>query len=118
MRWALVFFGVPSRFKATPSDQRCADARRRLNDAALRFLVLSMNTRQNVLQFEFYNPNLNDELLNILDNRGEVSHEAVRRHLDGFADRMHEYLASVVDDFQTYRRSAEAVRRGQPLRSQ
>lgn len=74
--------------------------RKRLNEAALRFLVLSMNTQQNVFQFEFYDPNPDDELLSALDSRGEVCHEVMRRHLDGFADRMHDYLAELVADFQ------------------
>lgn len=74
--------------------------RKGLNEAALRFLVLSMNTRQKVFQFEFYPPNPDDELVKILDSRREVSHAAVRRHLPKFADRMHDYLAGWVADYE------------------
>jgi hypothetical protein len=61
--------------------------RRKLNDSALRFLVLAMNKEQNLFQFEFFAPPLEDPLLRKLGNK-TVSRLFVKEELPAFADRM------------------------------
>lgn len=61
--------------------------RRKLNDSALRFLVLAMNKEQGLFQFEFFAPPLDDPLLRRLSSKS-VSRLSVKQELPAFAERM------------------------------
>lgn len=67
--------------------------RRKLNDSALRFLVLAMNKEQGLFQFEFFAPPLADPLLRGLSGKS-VSRLSIEEELPAFAERM---AAHIVD---------------------
>lgn len=74
--------------------------RRGLNEAALRFLVLAMNSEQSLFQFEFYNPPLDDPLFVDLGDHRQVARTLIRGQLPDFADRMHDYLVGRIAHYE------------------
>lgn len=74
--------------------------RRRLNDAALRFLILVMNSEQDIFQFEFYNPAPGDPMLTTLLGRDPVTRTSVRDQLPEFADRMRDHLSRKISGYK------------------
>jgi site-specific recombinase XerD len=74
-------------------------ARRGLNDAAFRFLVLAMNSEQGLVQFEFYNPDPSDPLLVVLQDKQEMAGASVRRNLPSFADRLRDCLVNRIAQY-------------------
>lgn len=66
---------------------------RKLNEAALRFLILAMNKEQELFQFEFYNIATSDPLLAMLENGHTVVRAEAREQLPDFAARTRESIA-------------------------
>jgi len=67
---------------------------RKLNETALRFLILAMNKEQELFQFEFYNIVAGDPLLTVLKNDQTVVRAEVWEQLPNFVARAREHVES------------------------
>lgn len=73
---------------------------RKVNEDALRFLVLAMNSQQSTFEYEFLPCWRSDQLVDALSGVGEVDRESIQRQAPEFCKRYSRYLDMLV---QTYR---------------
>lgn len=67
---------------------------RKLNEPALRFLVLAMNKEQDLFQFEFYNLAAGDPLLAMLGKGQNAVRATAREQLPDFVTRAREHIVA------------------------
>ncbi|MFG3259045.1 hypothetical protein [Streptomyces sp. NPDC048172] len=71
------------------------------NDAALRYLILQLNTLQSGFEFEFLTHGPEDRLILMLTRDEPLSREAVREECEGFRQRMTDRVSMLGSVFQT-----------------
>lgn len=71
------------------------------NDAALRYLILHLNTLQSGFEFEFLSPDPKDRLLLLLTKGELLDREALRTECDAFGQNMRIRFLALSDAFQT-----------------
>ncbi len=73
----------------------------KINLAALKFLVLKINSLQKTFQYEFLPCNYQNEFTQMLLNKRPVDRERLKNEAPRFLDRHKEYLQTVIDEYNT-----------------